>query len=104
LVGLAIVLGLSVDALASVDLSPIALAAADDHGTSLLEAGALVVLAGVLALSVLRQGPRVFVGQVLSPYAPAAVRHEHASNHVHDHHQHGHDLPDPGDPGVPGQG
>jgi uncharacterized membrane protein YraQ (UPF0718 family) len=53
---------------------------------SLLQIGCLAVLTVVLTLSVLRQGPRGFVGQILTPYG--ARRHDHDHAHDDDHHHH----------------
>jgi hypothetical protein len=51
---------------------------------SLLAVVCLAALAAIFALSVLRQGPRGFLGQVLSPYG------DDDDCHDHDDHDHGH--------------
>ncbi len=49
---------------------------------SLLAMGSLAVLSVAFALSVLRQGPRGFIGQVINPYKGD---HDHDDGHGHDH-------------------
>jgi uncharacterized protein len=54
----------------------------------------IICLAGftfVVALSVLRQGPRGFVGQILAPYGGDAHSHDH--DHEHGVHAHPHGAP-----------
>ena len=67
----------------------------------------LVAVAVVLAISVLRQGPREFVGQVITPFKDGhddahdhGHGHDHGPGHRHDHGHdhgpgHGHDHSDP---------
>jgi uncharacterized protein len=80
------------------DATGLALAEAAAEGPSVLESVALAVLALTVALSVLRQGPRAFIGQVLSPYAADGGGHDHDHDHDHDRghlhaddHDHDHD-------------
>jgi len=89
--GLSIALGIVVNLLIKGKVG-IALSAAAKHDPSLLEMICLGVLAVVFALSILRQGPRGFVGQVLRPYAEDSHHgHDHSHGHGHDHdHDHGH--------------
>ncbi len=74
---LTIGLGLLVDALLP-ELRGIAVRVAAGHEPDLLEVLCLAGLTLVLALSVLRQGPRGFVGQILTPFGDA-------DDHDHDH-------------------
>lgn len=61
---------------------------------SWLEMASLAILAVVFVLSILRQGPRSFLDQVLSPYG--SDPHDHDDGHGHDHGDHGHDHDDHG--------
>ncbi|HLU65184.1 MAG TPA: permease [Kofleriaceae bacterium] len=70
---------------------------------SLLEVLSLAGLTLVLALSVLRQGPRGFVGQILSPYGRSKHDHGHAHGGDHDH-DHGGGDHDHGGGGAPSGG
>ena len=47
------------------------------EGPSAIQVASLAAMAVVLALSVLRQGPRGFVGQILTPYGGGGHRHGH---------------------------
>jgi len=61
-------------------------AIAHDHGP--LEWTALVAVGALFLASLLRRGPRGFIGQVLAP--PEAGGHEHPHSHPHSHaHTHG---------------
>lgn len=60
------------------DTGGISLHEAAEHGASPLAVVCLGILAGVMSLSILRQGPRGFMGQILSPYSADA-------DHDHDH-------------------
>ena len=80
--GLTIGLGLAIN-LALPELSGIAVHAAAVHEPGLLQVLSLAGLTLVLALSVLRQGPRGFVGQILTPFGEADDHHDH--DHDHDH-------------------
>ena len=79
--GLTIGLGFAIN-LALPDLSGIAVHDAAGHDPSLLQVASLAGLTLVLALSILRQGPRGFVGQILTPFGPADDDHH---DHDHDH-------------------
>jgi uncharacterized membrane protein YraQ (UPF0718 family) len=57
-----------------------------EHGASPLQLACALLLALAFAASLLRQGTRVFVGQVISPHGRAAEEPAHA----HDDHGHGH--------------
>jgi uncharacterized protein len=59
---------------------------AHEHGGSALELASAVVLLVLFVVSVLRQGARRFVGQVISPHGA-----EEHHGHDHDHHGHGPD-------------
>lgn len=85
--GLTIGLGLAIN-LALPDLGASAVADAHGHEPGLLQIFSLAGLALVLALSVLRQGPRGFVGQIVSPFGKADEHHHHDHDHGHDHHDH----------------
>jgi hypothetical protein len=56
----------------------------EGHAHGWLHIGSLVVLTAVFAASVLRQGPRGFVGQVLDPYGHENEEHDHSHLHRHD--------------------
>ncbi len=92
--GLSIALGIVVNLLIKGQVG-IRLGEAASHGPSTLEMVSLAVVTVVFALSILRQGPRGFVGQVLSPYAEddhCHHDHDHAHGHDHSHgHSHSHD-------------
>ena len=62
---------------------PVALAAAPPP-TSAVELASLAALVFCFALSVLRQGPRGFIGQILAPYK--GRDHCHDADHEHCHH------------------
>jgi len=59
------------------------------HGGTWLELGCAVALLALFTVSVLRQGTRRFIGQVISPHG--AVPHDHDHDHDHDHGEHGHE-------------
>lgn len=77
--GLAIGLGLGVNVLFAGTgvLEPPSLA---QHTPTPLEMASLVALTFAFAVSILRQGPRAFVGQVISPYDDG----DHCHDHCHD--------------------
>jgi hypothetical protein len=82
-------LGLAVN-LALPHIEGIALYEAASQEPSLIQVVSLAALTLVLALSVLRQGPRGFVAQILAPYGKD--EHEHG-DHEHgdrEHHHHDH--------------
>ena len=81
---LTIGLGLGVNLIVP-DIESISLYRAISQEPSLVQIVSLAALTVVLALSVLRQGPRCFVGQVLNPYGTAGHRHDDGH---HDHHHH----------------
>jgi uncharacterized protein len=83
--GLTIGLGFLVNAVLP-DMSGLAVDVSADHAPSLIQILSLAGLALVLALSVLRQGPRGFVGQILTPFGDADDDHDH--DHHHDDHDH----------------
>jgi uncharacterized membrane protein YraQ (UPF0718 family) len=56
-----------------------------EHGGSWLELASAVALLALFVASILRQGTRRFVGQVISPHGGAE-----AHEHDHDHGEHGH--------------
>lgn len=68
------------------------LAGATSHDPSTFQLVCLVALAAVFAWSILRQGPRAFIGQVLSPHGDDGHSHgdDHCCDHDHDdqHHHH----------------
>jgi hypothetical protein len=74
-IGLGIAVNLALPELRGITLHELA-----DEAPSLLQIVSLAALTLVLALSVLRQGPRGFVGQILTPYGRS--KHDH---HDHDH-------------------
>ena len=78
--GLTIGLGLAIN-VALPELSGIAVRAAAEHEPGLLQVLSLGGLTLVLALSVLRQGPRGFVGQILTPFGEADDHHDHDHDH-----------------------
>ncbi len=80
---LSIGLGLVINAVMG-DATGMALGEAVHERGTTLEVICLGVLALVFASSIIRQGPRQFVDQVLSPY-------EAEGDHCHDEHDHGHD-------------
>ncbi|RMH40922.1 MAG: hypothetical protein D6689_12340 [Deltaproteobacteria bacterium] len=89
---LSIGLGLLVNA-AMPAAGAIALHEAALESPSALELAALAALAAVFLASLLRQGPRGFLGQILSPYGDAG-----SCDHDHDHdHDHACDAPGPAD-------
>lgn len=53
--------------------------------------GALVLLAGLFLLSLMRQGPRAFVGELFEADGDGAEGHDHDHDHGHDHADHHHD-------------
>jgi hypothetical protein len=59
-----------------------------DHGGSWLQIGCALALLALFAVSVLRQGTRRFIGQVIAPHG-AVAHHEHDHDHDHDGHGHG---------------
>jgi uncharacterized membrane protein YraQ (UPF0718 family) len=85
--GGAIALGLAADQILSPSAG-LALYEVIALGVGPFEMACLAVFLLMVAVSVLRQGPRGFVGQVLSPHD-----HGHGPHHGHDHdgHDHGHD-------------
>lgn len=84
--GLTVGLGLVVN-LGLPHIEGIALYQAASEEPSLVQVLSLAALTLVLALSVLRQGPRGFVGQILAPYG----RDDHDGEHGHDgEHDHAH--------------
>jgi len=76
-------LGLAIN-LVLPDLTGIAVHDAARHDPGLLQVVCLAALTLVLALSVLRQGPRGFVGQILTPFGQADD-HDHDHDHEHEH-------------------
>ena len=58
------------------------------HGHGWIAWSSLVVLTALVMASWVRQGPRGFMGQLLSD---AELLHGHDHDHDHDHHGHGHD-------------
>lgn len=61
-----------------------------EHGTGWLELACALALLALFVVSVLRQGTRSFVGQVISPHG-AGEAHDHDSHdHDHDHDHEGH--------------
>jgi len=71
------------------------------HGTHTgpFEIGMLALLTLLFVTSLLRQGTRGFLAQVISPHATSSSGHGHAHDHDHDHdhghgHDHGHDAPE----------
>jgi uncharacterized membrane protein YraQ (UPF0718 family) len=81
---LAVGLGLAVNWFLP-DLSGLALYQAAAEAPTSLQVACLGALTVVLAISVLRQGPRGFVAQILTPYGDEADDH-HDHDHDHDHH------------------
>jgi uncharacterized membrane protein YraQ (UPF0718 family) len=75
----AVVLGLVVN-LALPEVDGIALYQEAQSDAGLFEILCLSAFTLILALSVLRQGPRAFTGQILSPYGEA---HSHDDDHAH---------------------
>jgi uncharacterized membrane protein YraQ (UPF0718 family) len=69
-------------------LSGVAVHDAAHDGPGLLQVISLAGLTLVLALSILRQGPRGFVGQILTPYGSRPHGHDHGHDHDHDHDHH----------------
>jgi uncharacterized membrane protein YraQ (UPF0718 family) len=90
---LAIAMGFGVNAiLGSYHVPPLALGTEHEHGG--LADAALVVLGALLAVSLLRQGPRAFLGQILGFANGEREAHDHGHAHGHGHghdHHHGHD-------------
>lgn len=83
LTGLAIAIGLAVNAVLPTALHGLAdLSAEAEHGW--IEWLSLAALAVLFALSILRQGPRGFVAQVIRPYG-SDDGHDHAHGHGHGH-------------------
>jgi hypothetical protein len=73
------------------DASGIELDAITEEIPSALEIVSLAALVVIFALSLLRQGPRGFLGQVLSPYGDDDDDgHGHGHGHDDDGHGHGH--------------
>jgi hypothetical protein len=62
---------------------------AHEHGGDWLELGCAALLLALFVLSLLRQGTRRFVGQVISPHGAAAHDHDH-DHGEHGHGEHGH--------------
>jgi hypothetical protein len=67
-----------------------------DHSAGPLEIGSALVLLALFIVSLLRQGTRSFVGQILSPHGAAAHEghdhdgHDHGDGHGHAHGEHEH--------------
>lgn len=81
---LTIALGLGIN-LVMPDVTGMAVTDAAHDEPGLLQVTSLAGLTLVLALSILRQGPRGFVGQILTPYGTRP--HDHGEHdHDHDHH------------------
>lgn len=79
--GLSVGLGMVVNTFISGD-GGVVLRNTDGLNPSTLQLGCLLALAVVFALSIVRQGPRAFIGQVISPHGD--------DGHDHDHHHHHH--------------
>ncbi|ACY19298.1 permease [Haliangium ochraceum] len=94
LAGLAIAVGLAANALIGpVDTLP--LHASAHESPSLLAMSSLAILAAMFALSLIRQGPRGFLGHVLAPLGSDDC-HDHDHGHGHGHgHDHAHDRGTP---------
>jgi uncharacterized protein len=88
--GLACIIGWLVDGF--VELPPLDLHDVAAEGASVVEVVALVLLGLVFLASLLRQGPRGVLAQVLNPHDENHHHgHEHGHGHAHDHgHDHGH--------------
>lgn len=87
IVGLAVALGMLANAVLGAS-SGIALHDSAHEAAGAVEGVCLAVLAVLLAISVLRLGPRGFIGQVLFPHseeddAIAGEDHDHAHGHAH---------------------
>ena len=78
---LSIGLGIAVNALLP-ELQPSALDPHSEQKTNWVGIASTAALAVVFALSILRQGPRQFIGQVIAPYG--------SDDHDHDHDDHDH--------------
>lgn len=88
--GLACIIGWTVDGF--IELPPLDLHDVAAEGASIIEIVALVALGLVFLASLLRQGPRGVLAQVLRPHDEG---HHHGHDHGHDHghacgHDHGH--------------
>ncbi len=77
-IGLGLLINLALPGLTGIEVHDAA-----GHEPGLLQILSLAGLALVLALSVLRQGPRGFVGQILTPFGEAGDDHDH--DHAHGH-------------------
>lgn len=86
--GLSIGLGLLVNVVLG-NAAGMALGQAVHEDASVIEIAALAALAVVFAVSVLRQGPRRLVEQIIAPYGSGGHDHDH------DHHGHDHDHDPP---------
>jgi len=78
----------------------------EDHGGVLAIASTVILLA-LFVVSLLRQGTRNFVGQVISPHG-ASAEHDHGHDHGHEHGGHEHAVDGCGVPasgcGAPASG
>jgi uncharacterized membrane protein YraQ (UPF0718 family) len=63
----------------------------ESHGGSWFESACALGLAALFVVSLLRQGTRAFVGQVISPHGASAAPHEHGDHGHGDHGDHGHE-------------
>lgn len=79
---IAVGLGLLVNLFLEVDALALAESAGEEHGVWSL--AALIALAVVFAASMIRQGPRGFIDQIIDPYEQGEHGHEHDEAHVHD--------------------
>lgn len=79
--GMAIVLGLGLNLILD-DVTGIELHESAEHEYGLFPILCLVALTLVFVASILRQGPRNFIGQVIAPFKDD---HDHDHNHDHDH-------------------
>ena len=86
--GLACLIGWIVDAF--VELPPLDLHDVAAEGASPVEVVALVLLGLVFLASLLRQGPRGVLAQVLRPHDENHHGHDHGHDHGHHDHGHGH--------------
>ncbi len=91
--GAAIALGFAVNA-ALPDVGGFALHEVAGEEASTLATASLIALGAIYLVSLLRQGPRGFIGQILAPHG-GHHDHDHGHDHGHDHDHgqgHGHDC------------
>ncbi len=90
MIGVSCLLGWSVDLLFHVPPPPIHLH--HHHNHSMISIVCLVILGLITLSTLLRNGPRFLLGQLIPAYAPPTHEHDHHEHaHEHGHHEHAHE-------------